>query len=108
MPPSKKYWLLNGRRRKTVSKKSNKNIKVDDETIKQIKDLIKIYTIVQQTVGYEENMFERPFSNLLSLFKDTLKILERNKKIEKDKEDTKAEFDVWFNSRKQKVQSKGE
>ena len=100
MPPLRKFWhTIGSKKRKNILPK--KNIKVDDETIKQFKELIKIYNIVQQTLGYEEDMLDRPFNNNpLSLLKETLKILEQNKTIEKDKEDTKTEFDVWFNSRK--------
>ena len=98
MPPLRKFWLTKGSKRKNIPKK---DIKVDDETIKQFKDLIKIYNIVQQTLGYKDDIFDRgPFYNPLTLLKDTLKVLEQNKIMEKDKEDIKNEFDVWFNSRK--------
>ena len=98
-----RFWLINGRRRKKVSKKNIKNIKVDDEIIKQFKNLIKIYSIGQQTLGdeyFDSAGGDEVIRNTISFLKDTLKILERNKKIEKTKEETKTEFDVWFNSRK--------
>ena len=94
-----RFWRMN-RNKRTVP---TQNIKVNDETIKQIENLINIYSVVQQTLGTD--YFDSPrgvemFECTISSLKETLKILKQNKQIEKDKEETRTEFDVWFNSRK--------
>ena len=97
--PLSKFLLLNGSKKRNISKKKHENIKIDDETIKQIKDLIKIYKIVNQIVTDTDKYFNHSSSGL-DEFKFALKILEQNRKVEKSKEDAKTEFDIWFNSRK--------
>ena len=94
-----RFWLMN----KNKGTVPTKNIKVNDETIKQIENLINVYSIVYQTLGVD--YFDSPrgyelFESLISSLKETLKILKQNKQIEKDKAETKTEFDVWFDSRK--------
>lgn len=100
-----KFWLSKN------SKKSTKvpvqNMEIDDEIIKQVKNLIKVYSIVNQTLVEEVDdihhidPFNRnPINDTLICLEKAITMLEKDRKMEKDKENKKVEFDIWFNSRK--------